>query len=84
MRKNSSTWVAQAAADSGKPARNKDVLTSIERDELVRLRRDNRQLEQERDILANHLHGAPRPWQKKLSASRPNFERTLKATSRPC
>ena len=47
-----STWVAQAAADSGKPARNKDVLTSAERDELARLRRENRQLKQERDILA--------------------------------
>lgn len=47
-----STWVAQAAADSGKPVRGKDVLTSAERDELARLRRENRQLKQERDILA--------------------------------
>jgi len=44
--------VAQAAADNGKPARGKDVLSSAEREELVRLRRENRQLKQERDILA--------------------------------
>lgn len=47
-----STWVAQAAADSGKPARAKDVLSSLERDELARLRRENKQLKMERDILA--------------------------------
>lgn len=47
-----STWVAQAAADNGKPARNKDVLSSAEREELARLRRENRQLRVERDILA--------------------------------
>ncbi len=47
-----STWVAQAAADSGKPVRGKVVLASAERDELARLRRENRQLKQERDILA--------------------------------
>jgi transposase len=46
-----STWVAQAAADSGKP-RIKDSLTSAEREELSRLRRQVRQLQQERDILA--------------------------------
>ena len=47
-----STWVAQAAADNGKPVRGKDVLSSAEREELARLRRENRQLQQERDILA--------------------------------
>jgi transposase len=47
-----STWVAQAAADSGKPARDKDVLSSAEREELARLRRENKRLQQERDILA--------------------------------
>jgi transposase len=47
-----STWVAQAAADSGKPARGKDVLSSAEREELARLRRENKRLQQERDILA--------------------------------
>jgi transposase len=46
------TWVAQAAADQGKPSRGKDVLSSAEREELARLRRENRQLRQERDILA--------------------------------
>ncbi len=45
-------WVARAAADSGKPVRGKDVLSSAEREELARLRRRVRQLEQERDILA--------------------------------
>ena len=47
-----STWVAQVAADSGKPVRGKDVLTSAEREELARLRRENKQLKMERDILA--------------------------------
>ena len=47
-----STWVAQAAADDGKPVRGKDVLSSAEREELARLRRENKRLQQERDILA--------------------------------
>ena len=47
-----STWVAQAAADRGKPVRGKDVLSSAEREELARLRRQVRQLQTERDILA--------------------------------
>jgi transposase len=47
-----STWVARAAADRGKPIRGKDVLSSAEREELARLRRENRQLKLERDILA--------------------------------
>jgi transposase len=45
-------WVARAAADTGKPARGKDVLSAAQRDELARLRRRVRQLEQERDMLA--------------------------------
>jgi transposase len=45
-------WVARAAADSGKPLPGKDVLSTVERDELARLRRQVRQLQQERDILA--------------------------------
>jgi len=45
-------WVARAAADAGRHARGKDVLSSVEREELARLRRRVRQLEQERDILA--------------------------------
>jgi transposase len=47
-----STWVAQAAADSGKPVRGKDALSSAEREEMARLRRENKQLKLERDILA--------------------------------
>jgi len=42
-------WVAQADRDEG---RRPDGLTTAERGELTRLRRENRQLRQERDILA--------------------------------
>ena len=42
-------WVAQAERDGG---RRDDGLSSAERDELSRLRRENRQLRQERDILS--------------------------------
>ncbi len=42
-------WLAQADANEGK---RKDVLTSAEREELVKLRRENRQLKTERGILA--------------------------------
>jgi transposase len=42
-------WIAQADADGGK---RKDLLTSPERDELARLRRENKQLKEEREILA--------------------------------
>ena len=45
-------WVAQAAIDAGKPLPGKDGLTSAEREELSRLRRQVRQLQMERDILA--------------------------------
>ena len=42
-------WVRRAdAADGTRP----DVMTSAEREELAHLRRENRQLRQERDILA--------------------------------
>lgn len=41
-------WVTQADLDSG---RRDDGLTSDERDELQRLRRENRRLKEERDIL---------------------------------
>lgn len=47
-----SSWIKQAASSRGKPVRNKDVLTGAEREELSRLRRQVRQLQQERDILA--------------------------------
>ncbi len=42
-------WVAQADRDDG---RRNDGLTSVERDELKRLRRENKQLKQEREILS--------------------------------
>jgi transposase len=52
-----STWVARDAADRRAPQRanrmrEHDVLNSAEREELARLRRENRQLKLERDILA--------------------------------
>ena len=46
-------WVAQAAVESGKPPPDQEgSLTSAEREELARLRRQVRQLQMERDILA--------------------------------
>lgn len=42
-------WVRQAGRDGG---RREESLPSAEREELSRLRRENRQLRQERDILA--------------------------------
>ena len=45
-------WIAQDARDAGKPLPGKEGLTTAEREELVRLRRQLRQVQQERDILA--------------------------------
>jgi transposase len=45
-------WIARAAGERRKLGRGRDVLTSAEREELSRLRRENRRLRQERDILA--------------------------------
>jgi transposase len=42
-------WLAQEQADTGE---REDLLTSAEREELRRLRRENRQLKLEREILA--------------------------------
>ena len=42
-------WVAQADRDEGRRA---DGLTTVEREELRKLRRENRQLKVEREILA--------------------------------
>jgi transposase len=41
-------WVAQADRDEG---RREDGLTTVERDELSRLRRENERLREEREIL---------------------------------
>ena len=43
-------WVAQADRDAGE---RHDGLTTAERQELTRLRRENRQLKMERDILSH-------------------------------
>ncbi len=45
-------WIAQDARDRGKPLIGKEGLSSAEREELARLRRQLRQVQQERDILA--------------------------------
>jgi transposase len=45
-------WVGQAAADAGKPRAGNNVLPTAEREEVTRLRRQVRQLQMERDILA--------------------------------
>ena len=42
-------WIKQADLDAGTRT---DGLTSVEREELRRLRKENRRLQQERDILA--------------------------------
>ena len=43
-------WVGQANVDASVP--NPSALTSAEREELARLRRENKRLKMERDILA--------------------------------
>ena len=53
-------WVRAADRDEG---RRQDGATSAEREELTRLRRENRRLRQERDILAKagpSSHARPR------------------------
>ena len=45
-------WVAQADRQEGRREARPDALSSAERDELARLRRENRQLRLERDILS--------------------------------
>jgi transposase len=45
-------WVGQAAADAVKPRGSREVLPTAEREELAHLRRQLRQLQMERDILA--------------------------------
>jgi transposase len=45
-------WVAQAAIAESQPSANAEALPGAEREELSRLRRQVRQLQMERDILA--------------------------------
>ena len=45
-------WVAQANRQEGRREENSEVVTSADREELVRLRRENKQLRLERDILS--------------------------------
>jgi transposase len=45
-------WMAEELKRQGKPHANKEALSSAEREELERLRRENAKLQQERDILA--------------------------------
>ena len=45
-------WLAQAARDTGKQIVGKEGLSTVEREELLRLRRECRQLKMERGILA--------------------------------
>ena len=47
-----SPWVVQADKQEGRREEKGDGLTAAERDELVRLRRENKQLRLERDILS--------------------------------
>ena len=45
-------WVAQSDRQEGRPEEKDPGLTAAERDELIRLRRENKQLRLERDILS--------------------------------
>jgi transposase len=45
-------WVTVADRRDGRRAEKPDVVTPAEHDELIRLRRENKQLRQERDILS--------------------------------
>jgi transposase len=45
-------WVGQAARDAGQPLPGKEGLSTTEREEWARLRRQVKQLQTERDILA--------------------------------
>jgi transposase len=56
-------WVEQARADR---TQGKTGLTTAEREELARLRKENRVLLEERDILKNHLGAAARSVDQKL------------------
>ena len=61
------TWVKQADLDRGKRS---DGLTTEEREELRRLRTENRILRQEREILKKVFHAASRHQRKDVSVPR--------------
>ena len=73
------SWVYQANRDEGRRA---DGLTSTEREELGRLRRENRQLKREREILAKATAWFARETGSVPSGVAPN-ERIRSASSRP-
>ncbi len=52
-------WVAQSDRREGRREEKSDVLPAAERDELVRLRRENKQLRLERDISLEPRPGSP-------------------------
>jgi transposase len=59
-------WIKRADLDAG---RRKDGLTTTERDELARLRRENRVLKEEREILKKvSMVGGPPPPMKMVGA----------------
>ena len=56
-------WVKRARADR---THGRTGLTTAEREELARLRKENRILQEERDILKNYLGASPRSVDQKL------------------
>lgn len=61
-------WVGAAGLDVRRTTPAAESLNSGDREELSRLRRENRQLKVERDILSNSSRDAPRPLAKKHPA----------------
>lgn len=52
---SNANWITQDARDRGKPTTVKEGLGTTEREALVRLRRQLRQVQQDNDILANAM-----------------------------